>query len=106
MRNLCRVNVDCPLRSGIIRATEATSADASGILDAEVNNYTENHECFQPRLNLSIVDLKLFQKSGDMFQLDDFNCKNTSMNQDHNAQQTSKEFHSWFRNILPRRYYR
>ncbi|GIX99378.1 hypothetical protein CEXT_51881 [Caerostris extrusa] len=45
MMNLCRANVDFPLRSGIIRATEATSADASGIIDAEVvmamNNKTE-----------------------------------------------------------------
>ncbi|GIX99379.1 hypothetical protein CEXT_51891 [Caerostris extrusa] len=36
MMNLCRANVDFPLRSGIIRATVATSADASGIVDAEV----------------------------------------------------------------------
>ncbi|GIY25843.1 hypothetical protein CDAR_282341 [Caerostris darwini] len=35
MMNLCRVNADFPPWSGIIRAMEATSADASGILDAE-----------------------------------------------------------------------
>ncbi|GIX99377.1 hypothetical protein CEXT_51871 [Caerostris extrusa] len=33
--NLCRANVDFPPWSGIIRAMEATSADASGIIDAE-----------------------------------------------------------------------
>ncbi|GIX99381.1 hypothetical protein CEXT_51911 [Caerostris extrusa] len=36
MMNLCRVKVDFPLRSGVIKAVEATSADASGIIDAEL----------------------------------------------------------------------